>query len=183
MAGKQIERIRLRKFAEKHSHEPLFYAEPITLSDLIAGRVPWETPTIEISRLKKELRQWSPIRTLEAAAKENCPEAFNLALRVFLLKMEIEPPKNVLTPLANTHGEQHLRIYDALQQIEADRPRSISQICEWLDRRCVPLPKTRHFDRYKSWTEALKRMPGYTRKWISEARKKLYLAPLPRGPE
>jgi hypothetical protein len=182
--GRRSGALTFHEFAAKHKDEPLFSTELIPLSRVLKGLpLPYEMPTIPVSQLKRELRRWWPVRMLEAAASENCPAAFNLVLRLLLLKMGIEAPKGVLTLLAGSHGTQHARIYEALQDLEEAHPSSIQQICEWLDREGTPLPNTKVFSAFRSWHEAFARKPGYTSKWISLARKNLYLPALRRGPK
>ncbi|HTS57335.1 MAG TPA: hypothetical protein VMH03_07300 [Terriglobales bacterium] len=182
--GKRSGAITFDEFISKHKEEPLFSTEPVPLSRFLRRTPPhYEIPTIPVRLLKGELKHWRPVRMLEAAARDNCSAAFNLALRLLLLKMDIEPPMGVLTPLAGTHGRQHERIYEALQNIQQAHPNSIQQICEWLDRGSTPLPNSKLFSAFRTWQEAFARKPSYTSKWISTARKNLYLPALRRGPK
>lgn len=85
----------LAEFMAKHNNDFLLFAGPIRLSRMFVDPPVEERPTMPISLLKRELKRWSPIRMLEAAAREDCPEGCELALGLFLQKMGIEPPQPV----------------------------------------------------------------------------------------
>lgn len=93
----------------------------------LAGAVPWTKP-LRMSRFTSALNQLKEVgfsRLLEAADRENCPEAFKETLEVLLLGfLNVTAPKGVFVPPQGSPGaplkEVTTRINDAW--IEMGRP-------------------------------------------------------------
>ncbi len=94
------------------SHKLLASAFPegkITLQDLLRPSPAieaWERARAELPgyQLRRQLKQYWLFRLLEAARKENSPDAYRELLEGWLIQMGVEPPEGVLTSPRRPRG-------------------------------------------------------------------------------
>jgi hypothetical protein len=129
---KRTQQLSFEEFETKYKSlfaEDDFFAGPATATDINKVLNPYDRSNTTLSRrasgyvppvrpsgqLISELKEWWLVRALNAAKKENCPEAFTGLLQHLLFRLRVLPPKGVFIPCPGTPGAPHkketLQIY------------------------------------------------------------------------
>jgi hypothetical protein len=81
--------------------------QAVPAGQLMQGNAPgsvYEPLKLPIATLMVQLKRWWLVRLLQAAVKENSPEAYSSLLRFWLHELGLDPPAGVFLPTSGTPG-------------------------------------------------------------------------------